>query len=136
MKKAAALMAVIGLMALGTAKAAEPVALASVMGMPAPATARTGFNEVYAFPNPAVATSAVTFHAGIDNATGAQFRVYDAAGQLVHEGQLSGDPSIIQGTSAYEYKWNIGSLASGAYFLVVKADGTQAVAKKTFIVVR
>jgi len=102
------------------------------------ASAKSAFQEVYAFPNPATATSAVTFHAAIENASGLQVRVYNVAGELIHEGQLSGDPSIIRGSSAYEYKWNFGNLASGAYFLVVKAerDGSSAVAKKTFVVVR
>jgi hypothetical protein len=103
------------------------------------ASAKGAFHEVYAFPNPAKDTSAVTFHAGIDNATGLQVKVYNIAGELIHEGSLSGDPSIIQGSSAYEYKWNFGDLASGAYFLVVKAqtdNGTDSIAKKTFVVVR
>jgi hypothetical protein len=112
---------------VGRLAAAEPVLLAS---------ARTSFDEVYAYPNPAVATSAVTFHAGITSATGLTLKVYDTAGQLVHEGSVAGDPSIIAGSSAYEYKWNFGDLASGAYFLIVKADGAGAVAKKTFVVVR
>ena len=133
MKKSMVLMATMAVLSatlVARAAADQPVQYAS---------AKSSFHEVYAFPNPATSTSVVTFHAGIDNATGLQVRVYNVAGELVHEGQLSGDPSIIQGSSAYEYKWNFGDLASGAYFLVVKAqkDGeSDAIARKTFVVVR
>ncbi len=132
MKKSMVLTAVL-VATLGT------ISRATAGGQPVQyASAKSAFQEVYAFPNPATATTAVTFHAGIDNATGLQIRVYNVAGELIHEGQLAGDPSIIQGSSAYEYKWNFGNLASGAYFLIVKAqrDGSDAIAKKTFVVVR
>ena len=95
--------------------------------------------EVYAFPNPARQVSAVTFHAEVGAATGVELLVYNAAGELVHQGQLSGDPSMIQGNAAYEYQWNLSNVASGSYFLVVRADQNgrpSTVARKAFTVVQ
>ena len=122
----------IGLLAVVPSTATGPV----LDSLSAPSSS---FGDVYAYPNPATETSAVTFHAGIEDASGIEFRVYDAAGQQVHEVQLSGDPSTIGGARAYEYKWNFGNLASGAYFLVAKAqkeNGQATIARKTFVVVR
>ena len=95
--------------------------------------------EVYAFPNPARQVSAVTFHAEVSGAAGISLRVYNAAGELVHEGQLSGDPSVTAGGSAYEYQWNLANVASGNYYLIVSADRdgrSDVVARKTFSVVQ
>ena len=105
------------------------------------ALAQTGraVGEVYAFPNPARQVAAVTFHAEVAGATGVELRVYNAAGELVHEGQLSGDPSVTAGGSAYEYQWNLANVASGNYFLIVSADRdgrSDVVAKKTFSVIQ
>ena len=100
-------------------------------------TAAAGpFGEVYAYPNPAVSAVQVTFHAQVENASGAEFSVYTTAGELIHQGQVAGDPSIINGKSAYEYKYQFAGLASGAYFLVVRAHQASGdvIARKFFIV--
>ncbi len=95
--------------------------------------------EVYAFPNPARQVPTVTFHAEVGAASGVELLVFNAAGELVHQGQLSGDPSVIQGNSAYEYQWNLNNVASGSYFLVVRADQngrSNTVARKAFTVIQ
>ncbi|MBV9080415.1 MAG: T9SS type A sorting domain-containing protein [Elusimicrobia bacterium] len=94
--------------------------------------------EVYAYPNPARGSSTVTFHAEVANAAGVEVSVYNTSGELVHQGQISGDGSLINGAPTYEYRWNTGNVASGCYFIVVKAqgvDGQDVYARKAFTVI-
>jgi hypothetical protein len=115
------------------------VSMGLLAAVPSTATNSSPVHEVYAYPNPVTQSSAVTFHAGVDEATGLEFAVYDVAGQRVHEVQLSGDPTNLGNSRGYEYRWNFGGLASGAYFLVAKAQkegGSYAARKATFVVVR
>lgn len=94
--------------------------------------------SAYAFPNPARQAPSVTFHAEVGQASGVRVSVYNVAGELVHEGQVNGDPMVIDGAHAYEYKWDLSNVASGSYFLIVRADGVDGrgvVAKKSFTVI-
>ena len=93
--------------------------------------------SAYAFPNPARQAPSVTFHAEVGQASGVRVSVYNVAGELVHEGQVTGDPAVIEGAPAYEYKWDLANVASGSYFLIVRADvdGGNVIAKKSFTVI-
>jgi hypothetical protein len=95
-----------------------------VLAPAAPATAAVdpGFSAgaVYAFPNPASGV-APTIHLEVGLADMIELKIYDAAGELVHEASLSGAPAAVNGVPAYEYAWDTSSVASGLYLFRARA---------------
>lgn len=82
--------------------------------------------DVYSFPNPAKAGASPTVHAELGIADRVHIRIYDIAGGLVHETELTDMPQIVndgQGPQyAYEYKWDTSRVASGVYVLMIEAQ--------------
>jgi hypothetical protein len=80
--------------------------------------------EVYAFPNPAKNGKSPVIHVEVGVADGVELKFYDAAGELIHQDEISGMPSIIddgQGPQyAYEYIWQ-NNIPSGTYIYVIRA---------------
>lgn len=102
------------------------LALLSALAFARPAAA----NEIYAFPNPARQVPAVTFHADVAGAHGVELLVFNVAGELVHEGRLSGNN---------EYRWNLSDVSPGTYTLIVRAGkggASSIVARKHFTVLQ
>lgn len=81
--------------------------------------------EVYSFPNPAVGGARPTLHVEVGVADRVTIRVYDIAGQPVHEATLDGPPAVINDGSgpqyAYEHAWE-GHIPSGVYLYTVTAE--------------
>lgn len=81
--------------------------------------------DIYSFPNPAKSVSP-TIHAELGLADRVHIRIYDIAGGLVHETELTDAPIIINDGSgpqyAYEYKWDTANVASGVYVLFIDAQ--------------
>lgn len=101
-----------------------------------PAAADPGFSlgEVYCFPNPAKKTNP-TFHIETGLADKVELRLYNTAGDIVHEKILTGQPQLIddgQGPQyAYEYPWNVGNVGSGVYIFSMTARRGDKTLKKT-----
>ena len=97
-------------------KAAEFVPLAD-------ATFRLG--EVYAYPNPAKGGKNPILHIETGIADRVEVRIFDIAGDLVHQGAIDGLPQLIddgQGPQyAYEYEWGARGNASGVYLYSIEA---------------
>ncbi|MFA5140503.1 MAG: LamG-like jellyroll fold domain-containing protein [Elusimicrobiota bacterium] len=77
--------------------------------------------EVFAFPNPAVGGAKPTIHVEVGIADQVTIRIYDIAGQPVHQTTLHGAPGLVNGQYAYEYTWD-GRIASGVYLYAVDAE--------------
>ncbi|HAH08445.1 MAG TPA: hypothetical protein DCM05_18290 [Elusimicrobia bacterium] len=78
------------------------------------------FRELYVFPNPARAGAKPTIHLAVGKADQVIIRIYNVAGQQVHEASLDGAPQVIDIQYAYEYAWD-GRIPSGVYFYTVEA---------------
>ncbi len=78
-------------------------------------------NEAYAYPNPAYNGSRPTIHIECGIADSVEIRIYDVAGELLHDRRIDGPPVIINNMYAYEYTWDSGGQASGVYVYVVLA---------------
>jgi len=80
--------------------------------------------DIYVFPNPAVRGQAPTVHAAVGIADQVRVKIYNVAGQQVHEAALDGTPPVIDDGSgskyAYEYTWR-GHIPSGVYLYTVEA---------------
>lgn len=81
--------------------------------------------EVYAFPNPAKRGKKPTIHVEVGIADSVKLRIYDIAGDLLHEAEISSAPLIIDDGHgkeyAYEYVWD-GTIPSGTYICVMQAS--------------
>jgi len=101
---------------------ARPIAVLSAQPQAADDTFRLG--EVYCFPNPAKRTDPA-FHIETGLADKIELKIYDVAGDLVHETSLTGRPQVIddgQGAQyAYEYLWSVKNTGSGVYIFSVTA---------------
>jgi DNA-binding beta-propeller fold protein YncE len=80
--------------------------------------------DVYVFPNPAVAGAKPVIHVAVGIADSLTIRIYNIAGQQVHETTLDRTPAIIDDGSgpkyAYEYAWE-GHIPSGVYLYSIEA---------------
>ena len=90
--------------------------------------------EVYCYPNPAKKTNP-TFHMEAGLADKVELKVYDTAGDLVHETVLTGMPQVIndgQGSQyAYEYLWDTKNAGSGVYIFSMTAKKGDKTLRKT-----
>ncbi|MFH1723780.1 MAG: T9SS type A sorting domain-containing protein [Elusimicrobiota bacterium] len=81
--------------------------------------------DVYVFPNPAVGGAKPTVHIAVGIADKVTIRIYDIAGQQVHQATVDGVPPVINdGTGpkyAYEYAWE-GRIPSGVYLYTIVAE--------------
>ncbi|MFC1521730.1 NosD domain-containing protein [Elusimicrobiota bacterium] len=82
--------------------------------------------EVYAFPNPAKRGKKPTLHIEAGLADKVDIRIYDIAGDLVHEASLAETPQVIDDGNgenyAFEYEWDISNIQSGVYIYSVTAQ--------------
>jgi hypothetical protein len=76
--------------------------------------------EIFVFPNPAKAGAKPRLHIEVGFADLVLIRIYNVAGQMVHQAELSGSPQLIGSQYAYEYAWE-GGIPSGVYFYAVEA---------------
>ncbi|MFH1722989.1 MAG: T9SS type A sorting domain-containing protein, partial [Elusimicrobiota bacterium] len=98
--------------------------------------------DLYVFPNPAVGGTAPTIHLAVGIADKVTIRIYNVAGQQVHQATLESSPPVINDGSgpkyAYEYAWG-DRIPSGVYLYTVVAEksGEAAIRKAgKFAVVR
>ena len=47
-----------------------------------------------------------------------EIRIYDIAGDLVHNARIDSQPVVVDNKYAYEYTWNTTGIASGVYIYV------------------
>jgi len=110
------------------------VRVAGVSSVPAAADPGFSLGEVYCYPNPAKRTNP-TFHIETGLADKVELRLYDTAGDIVHEKILTGQPQLIddgQGPQyAYEYPWDVKSVGSGVYIFSMTARRGDKTLKKT-----
>jgi hypothetical protein len=103
------------------------------------AVSTPGLQDVYVYPNPAVAPLDPVVRAEVGVVNSVEVTIFDAAGKVVNSGSVSGAPTgTFNGVFYYDYPWT-GAKASGVYFAVVHAkapDGTIIRAKAKFAVVR
>ena len=104
----------------------DPSKKVSRLGLLAPqADAAFRLGEVYAFPSPARRGQRPTIHVEAGLADSVKIRIYDLAGDPVHEAEVAGPPAIIddgQGAQyAFEYPWNTDRAGSGVYVFVIEA---------------
>jgi hypothetical protein len=76
----------------------------------------------FSFPNPAPPGQNPRFHVEAGIADSVDIRVYNAAGENVHEISLTGTPPQINGVYAYEAEWNVSDAAPGIYRCVVTVN--------------
>lgn len=111
------------------------------------ATADTafGFKAVYAFPNPARGTNAVTIRVQPGLADSVSVRVYDLSGRKVHESSSFKDLGAFDDGNGlgqqftYDHVWGVSGVGSGVYGYVVvgrKAGQADIVKKGKLAVVR
>lgn len=77
--------------------------------------------EIYSFPNPAKRGKNPTLHVESGIADSVEIRIYDIAGDLVHEVQIFDAPAVVDNRYAYEYTWDTSGTASGVYIYAVSA---------------
>ncbi|MBA7519170.1 Virginiamycin B lyase [subsurface metagenome] len=77
--------------------------------------------EVYSFPNPAKRGKSPTIHFESGIADRVEINIYDIAGELIHFSEITDTPEIINDKYAYEYRWNVSSVASGVYIYLIRA---------------
>ncbi|MFH1723208.1 MAG: PKD domain-containing protein [Elusimicrobiota bacterium] len=81
--------------------------------------------DLYVFPNPAVGGAVPTIHVAVGIADKVTLRIYNIAGQQVHQATLEGTPPVIDDGSgpkyAYEYAWD-GRIPSGVYLYTIVAE--------------
>ena len=75
--------------------------------------------EVYCYPNPAKGAKPV-LHVETGLADAVRVRIYDVAGSLMREAELT-QPAVIDGKYAYEYPWDTSGAGSGVYMFAVTA---------------
>ena len=94
---------------------------------------------IYSYPNPAVGYQKPIIHVECGIADTIEIRIYDVAGDKVHEIKLVAQPQIINDKYAYEYTWDTSQIASGVYICVVvakKISETDLIATKKMAVVK
>ncbi|HAM39071.1 MAG TPA: hypothetical protein DCP53_06745 [Elusimicrobia bacterium] len=99
----------------------KPISFSSLKQAPSAAFVK---GEVYAYPNPAKNGYQPTMHIECGIADSVEIRIYNIAGELVHEGEIYTQPIIKNGKYAYEYTWDISDKASGVYLYLIKAHKT------------
>jgi hypothetical protein len=110
----------------GGGKKVASASAANALVDPAAASADPSFTlrDVYVFPNPAVAGAKPVIHVAVGMADSLTIRIYNIAGQQVHETTLDRTPAIIDDGSgpkyAYEYAWE-GHIPSGVYLYSIEA---------------
>ena len=77
--------------------------------------------EVYSFPNPAKRGKWPTIHFESGIADRVEINIYDIAGELALSSEITDKPAIINDKYAYEYSWNVSSVASGVYIYLIRA---------------
>ncbi|MFH1723862.1 MAG: T9SS type A sorting domain-containing protein, partial [Elusimicrobiota bacterium] len=81
--------------------------------------------DMYVFPNPAVGGVVPTIHVAVGIADKVTVRIYNIAGQQVHQATMEGTPPVINDGSgpkyAYEYAWS-GRIPSGVYLYTMEAE--------------
>ena len=91
--------------------------------MSSPASHGISLGDVYFYPNPAVRANPV-LHAET-NASEVLLRIYNKAGERVHESILRGPPALVDDGAglepAYEQAWDVSGVASDVYFFYVEA---------------
>ncbi|MBI3298900.1 MAG: DUF4082 domain-containing protein [Elusimicrobia bacterium] len=94
---------------------------------PAVADPGFGFKAAYIFPNPVRGVKAATFRLQPGLAGGADVRVYDLTGRLVHSSSEFTDRGAFDDGNGlgpqftYEHLWDVSGIGSGVYFYVVAA---------------
>jgi hypothetical protein len=89
------------------------------------------FRDLYVFPNPARAGAKPTIHLPVGKADQVIIKIYNVAGQQVHEASIDRAPQVIDFQYAYEYAWDE-HIPSGVYFYVVEAKkGGQSSIRRT-----
>jgi hypothetical protein len=103
------------------------------------AVSTPGLQDVYVYPNPAVAPQTPIIRAEVGLVDSVEVTIFDVAGKVVNSGKVSGAPTgTFNGVFYYDYPWT-GAKASGVYFAVVHAkapDGTIIRGRVKFAVVR
>ncbi|MDO8806151.1 MAG: fibronectin type III domain-containing protein, partial [Elusimicrobiota bacterium] len=98
--------------------------------------------EVYVFPNPAKGEAKPVFHIETDSADKVEIRIHDFTGRQIHTKTITAGPALVNRnnklTYAYEYEWEAGNAASGAYFyvVIVSKGGGKTLRKGKFAVIR
>lgn len=109
----------------GSGKGSKLASLDGGVGFAAgPLDATFGLRDIYAFPNPAVGGQRPVIHAAVGVADRVTIRIYDIAGQPVHEATVDAPQVIDDGGGpqyAYEYPWG-GHIPSGVYLYSVTAE--------------
>ncbi|MFH0946891.1 MAG: T9SS type A sorting domain-containing protein [Planctomycetota bacterium] len=97
--------------------------------------------DVYVYPNPAVGGAKPVIHVAVGVADKVSIKIFNIAGQQVHEASLDNQPAVIDDGKgpnyAYEYIWD-GHIPSGVYLYTIDAEkGGQHIRKAgKFAVIR
>ena len=89
--------------------------------------------KTYSYPNPAKSVNPA-IHIECGTADRIEIKIYNIAGERVHETELSGSPNS---SDAYEYVWDTNGIASGVYIYLVRAHGngkTEKMLKKLAVI--
>lgn len=97
----------------------SPTSPISVFNAPADDSFTEG--ETFMYPNPAKKGANPTIHVEVGIADSVQISIYDVAGELMVDTELTDTPTIVDGKYAYEYEWNVGDKPSGVYIARIVA---------------
>jgi len=93
--------------------------------------------EVYAFPNPARGSQAVTIRVQVGLADSVDVSVYDISGKQVHSGSVLSPQILDDGNGkgpqyTFDYSWNTSGAGSGVYIYSVTARkaGSSPISKR------
>ncbi len=75
----------------------------------------------YIYPNPAKSGASPTIHLECGIADRVEIRIYNIAGELVHDKTITGSPFIKSDKYVYEHSWDVTDIASGVYISVIDA---------------
>ncbi|MFH1725517.1 MAG: Ig-like domain-containing protein [Elusimicrobiota bacterium] len=96
-----------------------------VAAAPAGADPTFTLRDLYVFPNPAVGGAVPTIHVAVGIADKVTLRIYNIAGQQVHQATMESTPPVLDDGSgpkyAYEYAWE-GHIPSGVYLYTMVAE--------------
>jgi hypothetical protein len=97
----------------------SPTSLSSIFAAPADPSFAEG--ETYVYPNPAKEGKKPVIHVEVGVADSLQINIYDVAGDLLTDVEITDTPGVIDDKYAYEYEWNISGKPSGTYIARIVA---------------
>ena len=90
------------------------------------------FGEIYVFPNPVPPGKKMTLHVDTGKVEDISYRIYDVSGDLVKEGHIDTQITVVNGKPCYEYQLTLPNVGGGTYYGVVTGGRSGKEVRKQF----